>query len=166
MQKFLTKKLEETFGLITMDYTYKYARHFEDKIKRGLYSTSDKFHYRIMLDFMENELIPYDGIAQAYFLNQDILKGANRLAELGDMIFHNSYGIHVLYCPEKLTEYQQLRLRLWYEYFKIVKMEYEISTQERNVYENKDLRNYLQENRILDEEYIQSLTLKYPDYKD
>ena len=166
MTRFLTKELEDTFATISMDYTYKCAHQFEDRIRRGIYTTSANKHCNIMLHLMGTEDIPYDEEAQESFENGNACYGASRLAELGDMIFHNSYGISVLYCPKELTEYQKLRLRLWHEYFEIVKMEYEISTQGKDLYEKEDINTYLKENRILDDDYIQSLTLKYPDYKE
>ncbi len=173
MTTFLTEELKTTFAHISLDYTYKYPLHFFDRIKRGISSTSDKGHYEILLHLMDHDCIAYDTVAYEYLQDMDMYKGANRLAELGDMIFHNikstkSYYSSILYCPQTLTEYQQLRLRLWYEFLNSINVKLGISckTEEREVtYEQDDVIPFLEEKRIFDDEYIHSLTKKFPDYK-
>lgn len=173
MTSFLTEELKKTFACISLDYTYKYPLHFFDRTKRSTSSTSDRGHYEILLHLMDHDCIQYDSIAYEYLKNMDMYNGANRLSELGDMIFHNiksnnSYYSGILYCPQDITEYQQLRLRLWYEFFKSIKVQMGISckTEDRIVtYEEAEVNSFLEEKRIFDDEYIHSLTKKYPDYK-
>lgn len=173
MTSFLTEELKNTFACISLDYTYQYPLQFFDRVKRSISSTSDKGHYEILLHMMEHDCIPYDGIAYGYLQDMDMYKAANRLAELGDMIFHNiksakSYYSSILYCPPKLTEYQQLRLRLWYEFLSSINTKFGISCQDedRNItYEHEQVIPFLEERKIFDDEYIHSLTKKYPDYK-
>ncbi len=174
MTSFLTNELKNTFAKISLDYTFKYPLHFFDRTKRNISSTSDRGHYEILLHLMEHECIPYDGIAYEYLKDMDMYKAANRIAETGDMIFHNiksstSYFSSILYCPYELTEYQQLRLRLWYEFLSEIKTKIGISCQDegRNVtYKQEKVIPFLEERKIFDDEYIHSLTKKYPDYKE
>ncbi len=173
MTSFLTEELKNTFACISLDYTYKYPLQFFDRVKRNISSTSDRGHYEILLQLMERDCIPYDGIAYDYLKDMDMYKAANRIAETGDMIVHNiksakSYYSSILYCPANLTEYQQLRLRLWYEFLNDIEVKMGISCQdeERNVtYEREQVLPFLEEKRIFDDEYIHSLTKKFPDYK-
>lgn len=173
MTSFLTEELKNTFACISLDYIYEYPLQFFDRVKRSISSTSDRSHYEILLHMMEHECIPYDAIAYNYLRDMDMYKAANQIAQNGDMIFHNIKGpkthfMSILYCPPSLTEYQQLRLRLWYEFLNSINTKFGISCQDdgRNIaYEQEQVIPFLEEKRIFDDEYIHTLTKKYPDYK-
>lgn len=171
MESFLTPESQATFATISLDYTYKYELHFLDRVKRHISSTSDRGHYEILLDLMNHDLVPYDSIAYDHLINFDMYKGVSRLAELGDMVFHNikskkTLYASILYCPSSLTEYQQLRLRLWYEYFRSINSSFEISYQTSNgilEIENDEINPFLESQGIFDDNHIYTLTKKYPD---
>lgn len=173
MKCFLTPELSSTFATISLDYTYKYELHFIDRVRRHISSTSDRGHYEILLDLMEKECIQFDSIAYEYLVDFDMYKGANRLAELGDMIFHNiksekNLYASILYCPPSLTEYQQLRLRLWYEYFRSINKSFGISYQTSNgskEIEESEINSFLESQGILDDNHIYTLYKKYLDFK-
>lgn len=174
MESFLTPELQQTFNQISLDYTYKHAVHFFDRIKRGIASTSDRGHYEILLKLMNHEGIQYDGIAYEHLMNVDMFQAANRLAFLGDMIFHNIKSekklYHsILYCPQILSEYQILRLRLWYEFFSMINASFDISYQNGHAsmeIKAENILSFLEKQQVLNDSYIHTLTKKYPDYKE
>ncbi len=173
METFLTPELHKTFAKISLDYTYRYSLQFFDRIKRGVSSTSDRGHYEILLDMMNHDIIQYDGIAYDHLVNMDMFNAANRLANLGDMIFHNIKSKNtlfnsILYCPEELSEYQILRLRLWYEYFKGINHLFSVSYQTQDgpsLIEREGTEEFLKSKEIFNDEYIHTLTKKFPDYR-
>ena len=94
----------------------------------------------------------------------------------GDMIFQLCRlneaisSTNVLYSPEKLTDYQKIRLRLWNEYFQMKQYAYQIRRAVQNqtlFYETEDeVEQFLHEQQILDDGYMKKLVLKFPNYEE
>lgn len=173
MISFLTEKLAKKFTHLSLDYVYKTPLLFMGEEKNHIFSTSNKNHYDILLDFMEFECIPYDEIAYNLLRNLATEKGIFRMAELGDMVFQgliyqSVFFGSLFYCPRELTEYQRLRLRLWYEFIKSIDGLLEIVSPEKSktLKEKEEIETFLEERKILDDTYIFNLTKKYPNYQE
>ena len=128
MEKFLNTKMEDQFKKITLDYTLKKEIILNNEIKRFYYATEVDHHCNILKRMMESGIIEDDSEAWMFLLEEDIFFAARRMAELGNMIFHISCDdiieFYIAYLPNKLTEYQKYRLRLWHEYLSKNKKEY------------------------------------------
>jgi len=171
MQLFSNQHFER-LDSITLDYTYQNLRKIGDRFISHISSTSDKYHYQSLQDFMLKDLIPNNYDIFILLQHFDTLEAQKQFALLGDMTSRRVLGDDMFQgfegfvCPKKLSESQILRLRLWYEYSKVINSNFSILAQQTFNFETyeteQELKEYFNEQRILDDNYILSLMRKYP----
>ena len=176
MQLINDSQLLEKLDQITLDYTFFQPLQVGIYKKYGIASKSDYGHYEILLQMMSRGLIPDDYQVWQLLNEADTFQAAGLLATHGDMIFQLCRlneaisSTNVLYSPEKLTDYQKIRLRLWNEYFQMKQYAYQIRRAVQNqtlFYETEDeVEQFLHEQQILDDGYMKKLVLKFPNYEE
>ena len=174
MERFLTKEIEKKFEKISLDYTFSSPLLINGVLQSQLSSRSTYNHYRILKNWFEEGMIPYDEIAYFCVQDEDIFFALKRMAQLNDMIVHLSTytdaGFNIFYLPVVLAEYQKLRLRLWIEFMEshCLKWSIDQSTKDTFVYykTEEEITSCLEKEQILDDAYIRELTKKYPSYKE
>ncbi len=171
MEQFLTPKLEKEVSEISLEYIYEKEKKSIDIpnfIERGLKAKGKMKHIYILAGWMADGLIQYDDMAWQNLKRNYLVNAYRRMAELKDMIVHASIDkespFNLLYCPEKMQDYQVLRTRLWWEYFtnsnKICKIG-QVKSDDFVWYDEKETSVFLEEQKILDDTYIRVLTRKF-----
>lgn len=124
MEQFLTPKLEQNLSEISLEYVYKKELIFPDCpgfVKRNIISKSPAGHEDILASWMTKGYIPDDYEAWHHVMRREPLPANMRFSELGDLIVHISKKedspFNILYCPEKMQDFQKWRVRIWWEYF-------------------------------------------------
>ena len=164
MEQFLTPKLEKEVSEISLEYIYKKELIFPDCpgfVKRNLISTKKHNYPQIIDSWMTNGLIPTDIEAWEYLKKDDLCNAYMRMSAIGDMIIQNFISLdspfNIIYCPEKMQEFQKYRLRLWWEY---CEKRNEFLTLNANKQEQNTI-HYLEQEQILNDEYIHTLARKF-----
>lgn len=166
----------KTMDSISFDYTYQYPRKYPGRTICGVSSDSLQYHYEIMLQMVLKEQIPDNAVIFEMLQNYATFLAQEEFAKMGDLSLRRLLGngqfggFFFFFCPERLSNSQVLRLRMWYEYMKKVQ-----TCQGYHVLMNNDFVDYedpesisiyLQQQRILDDEYVLSLVKENPDYAD
>jgi len=166
MKKILTTNIEKKYKNLTLDYTYKKPLVLGGREKYSISSNKLCNHDEILTELICNGLIKDNGEIVNYLMNKDYQQLYTYYTNMGDMIARMSNISSIIYCPSTLTEYQKLKFRTYYEYFLKYLKDYSIvknNGKELNFYEdNKE--SFLEENDILNDEYILKLNHKYQDY--
>lgn len=170
MEQFLTEEVEKKFKRITLEYVYSSDMLVGDRIKRSIYSFREDPHSQILINWMAEGFITYDDDAYEQLQFNHISIANDIFASLGEMIIHINHKapFNLLYCPKDLVDYQQLRLRLWYEYFVKQNQFFSISCSSGNrtiAYDASQVESYLEEQSILDDQLMRSLVRKYPNFE-
>lgn len=172
MEQFLTPKLEKEVSEISLEYIYENEKTYmdiPDFVERSLKAKGKMNHIHILAGWMADGLVQYDTEAWQNLQRNYLVSAYRRMAELKDMIVHASIKkespFNLLYCPEKMQDYQVLRTRLWWEYFtntnKICKIG-QVKSNDFVWYNNEeDTLVFLEEQKILDDAYIRVLAKKF-----
>jgi len=168
---------EKEFGMmnqISFECVYKNPRIYSGKTMCSAFSTSLDYHFQIISKMMSGKQIPETAKISQLLLERDSIAAQMELPRLGDMAARfirdelSFEGIGFFTCPEVLVDNQILRLRMWYEYYLRKNCPYSIMAiqdQEFVSYENlTEIKNYLQAQKVLDDEYILAIKKKHPDY--
>lgn len=163
--EFLKLKEVQKLNQITLEYIG------NDNMR--VFSTSMQPHSIILLTEFFNVLnkYSYDKKIYNYAQKREIFKFFKEICIQGDMIIHISkWDINVLedciiYLPVFLTDYQTLSFRIWDEYFKLKKVEYQVYQRinDKDVYyeNNLDIGKLLDKYQINNDEYIRSLNKEF-----
>ena len=174
MEQFLTPKLEQNLSEISLEYVYKKELIFPDCpgfVKRNIISKSPAGHEDILASWMTKGYIPNDYEAWQHVMRREPLPANMRFSELGDLIVHISKKeaspFNIVYCPEKMQDFQKWRVRIWWEYFRRANKFCEISykSQEKSIcYSSENIEEFLEQEQILNDTYMRTLAKKF--YKE
>ncbi len=169
MERFLTPRLEQELSTITLEYIYAKERTFigvPNFVKRNVTSNKKIGHQKILTGWMIDDLVPSDYEIWESLKVQMYLAGLC-IAKLGDMLVHISSPFYIIYCPEKMQEFQKFRMRLWWEFLSKTDKICEVSQfcQGTEIsYTTESLDLFLEKEQITNDAYIRTLAKKfYPD---
>lgn len=171
MEQFLTPRLEKELSNVTMEYIYEKERTFDhvpNFVKRTMISKDKGGHENILAGWMSEEMIPSNYEAWEHLKIANVVPACICMAKLGDMVVHISTKkespFNIFYCPEKMHEFQKLRMRLWWEYFSLTHQFCEINSfsQSKEIcYSYQEVDNFFKQEQITDDAYIRTLALKF-----
>ncbi len=169
MTEFLTTDVERILERITLEDVYSSEMKLGDRTKRSIFSFDEKPHSKILMSWMVEGYVPFDSDAWKELQQDNISIANDYLASQGEMLIHinKKAPFHIVYCPENLIDYQQLRLRTWFEFFKKYNHRFEISRQLQGktiFYGYDHVGEYLEEIGVLNDDYIRKLAKKYPEF--
>lgn len=170
MEQFLTSEIEEKFNKTRLQFVYDFTIHFGDREKNQISSTSLEPHFIILKKMIEKGIVPYDATAWQYLQQRAIFGAIECYTKMGNMIAHiekdEDFCYYAFYCPTNIQEFHKLNLRLWNEYCTKKKVEYGIKYFSQNgvvdFSKENQINSFLEEQQILDDDYIRTLTKKYP----
>lgn len=171
MERFLTPKLEKEVSELTLDYIFAEERislNNPNFIEKNRTAKGKMEHIYILAGWMGDGNVQYDDEAWEHLKNNYLVSAYIRMAELNDMVVHASNNsnspFNLVYCPEKMQEYQKYRARLWWEYFNKKNKFFHIGQANQNQfswYKGEEISNFLEQQQILDDEYIRTLAKKF-----